>query len=178
MRPLCKSGPDRVRKAKGKFKFCQSIVKIQIEKIHVRVITAYGPQENALKDKKNAFWEFIEKEVSAAEFEEEGLIIQMDGNLHAGQKLIAKDPNKQNQNGKIFMDFLERNSQLTVVNSLNICEGVITRRRTVEGKLEEAVLDFFVVNDKILPYVKKMTVDENKEFGLINFAQFSSNLKI
>ena len=27
-------------------------------------MTAYGPQENALKEKKEKFWEFIEKEVN------------------------------------------------------------------------------------------------------------------
>ena len=36
-------------------------VKIQLENMQVRAITAYGPQENAQKDKKNSFWEFIEK---------------------------------------------------------------------------------------------------------------------
>ena len=95
----------------------------------------------------------------------------MDGNLHAGPDLIEKDHNKQNQNGKIFMDFLRRNPQLTVINTLDICEGLITRSRTVEDRIEQAVLDFYVVNEKILPYVKKMIVDENKEFGLINLAQ-------
>ena len=97
--------------------------------------------------------------------------MQMDGNLHAGPDLIEKDPNKQNQNGKIFMDFLRRNPQLTVINTLDICEGLITRSKTVEDRIEQAVLDFYVVNEKILPHVKKMIVDESKEFGLINLAQ-------
>ena len=99
----------------------------------------------------------------------------MDGNLHAGPGLVKKDPNKQNQNGKIFMEFLERNPQLTVLNALNICEGMITRSRNFENKIEDAVLDFYVVNEKILPFVKKMQIDENKQYGLINLAQLKQN---
>ena len=150
-------------------------VKLQMGGKQVRIVTAYGPQENASIDKKNNFWEFLEKEMNDAEFEEEGLILQMDGNLHAGPNLIKHDPNKQNQNGKIFLEFLERNPQLTVVNTLNVCEGLITRSRKVEEKNEKAVLDFFVVNEKILPFIKRMIVDENKNFGLIILAQIKKN---
>ena len=73
------------------------------------------------------------------------------------------------------MEFLERNKQLTDVNSLEVCEGVITRSRIVENKTEKAVLDFCVVNAKKLPFIKKMLVDENKEFSLINLAQINKN---
>ena len=127
------------------------------------------------KAKKDDFWEFLENEVNSAEFVEDGLIIQMDGNLHAGPNLIKNDPNRQNQNGKLFMEFLDRNKQLTVVNCLEVCEGVITRSRIVENKTEEAILDFCVVNAKVLPFVKKMLVDENKDFSLINLAQINKN---
>ena len=152
-------------------------VKVILDKMPLRIITAYGPQENEKKSKKDDFWEFLENEVNSAEFMKDGLIIQMDGNLHAGPNLIKNDPNTQNQNGKLFMEFLDRNKQLTVVNSLEVCEGVITRSRIVENKTEEAVLDFFVVNAKVLPFVKKMLVDENKEFSLINLAQIKKNKK-
>ena len=68
----------------------------------------------------------------------------MDGNLHAGPGLVKKDPNKQNQNGKIFMEFLERNPQLTVLNALNICEGMITRSRNFGKKLRTQFLIFML----------------------------------
>ena len=37
------------------------------------------------------------------------------------------------------------------------------------GNLEESVLDFFVVCSKVLPYVKKMVIDDRKEFILTNY---------
>ena len=150
-------------------------VKVILDKMPLRIITAYGPQENAKREKKNKFWDFLEQEVNSAEFVEEGLILQMDGNLHAGSNLIKNDPNRQNQNGKLFMEFLSRNKQLTVVNALEICEGVITRSRNVKNKTEEAVLDFCVVNAKVLPFIRKMLVDEDKNFSLINLAQINKN---
>ena len=61
------------------------------------------------------------------------------------------------------------------MNSLDICEGTITRTRDVGDRTEKAVLDFAVVNEKILPFIKKMLVDENKIFSLINLSQAKKN---
>ena len=153
-------------------------VKVLLEEIPVRAIAAYGPQENAPMEKKNKFWEFLETEVNDAEIEGDGLIIQMDGNLHAGSKLITNDPNKQNTNGRLFCEFLERNPQLIVVNTLNLCEGLITRRRELENRTEEAILDFFIVNEQMRTYLRTMKVDEEKELNLINLAQLKKNNRI
>ena len=96
-------------------------VLVLVGDIPIRIVVGYGVQENGSKEKKEKFWDFIEKEVIRAEQEEQGLIIQMDGNLHAGENLITNDPNPQNQNGKLFMQFLQLNPALSVVNSLSIC---------------------------------------------------------
>ena len=152
-------------------------VKIFLEDIEIRVLTAYGPQENALKSQKDKFWEFIEEEVNLADLEGDGLIIQMDGNLHAGPELIKGDPNTRNQNGKLFCEFLERNPQLIVVNALDLCKGIITRKRELENRIEKAVLDFFVINEKVRPFLRKMIIDEEKDMTLINLAQIKRNKK-
>ena len=74
-----------------------------------------------------------------------GFILHFDGNLWAGDKLVPGDPRKQNQNGKNFEEFLERHSHLSIVNALPQCEGLITRRSFRMDRLEESVLDFFIV---------------------------------
>ena len=153
-------------------------VKIFLKDLEIRVITGYGPQENALKIQKERFWEFLEDEINQAELEGDGAIVQIDGNLHAGRKLIKGDPNNQNQNGKIFCEFLERNPQLIVVNALDACEGIITRKREVENKTEEAVLDFVIINEKIQPFLRKMKIDEDREITLINLAQIKKNKRL
>ena len=49
------------------------VVKIEVKDIRIKIIGGYGPQENASKDKKEAFWNFLDEEVM--------VLIQMDGNL-------------------------------------------------------------------------------------------------
>ena len=153
-------------------------VKVFFKELSVRAISAYGPQENAIKEKKESFWNFIEKEVNEAELEGDGLVIQMDGNLHAGEEVMKNDPNVQNHNGKLFSQLLKRNPTLILVNALDICEGVITRSRKLENRTEKAILDFYIINDKMRPFISKMKVDENKEFSLVNIAQQKKNNRL
>ena len=83
-------------------------IQVEIGGIPIRIIVGYGPQENEKIEKKRNFWNFVENEIHEAELNDHGIILQMDGNLHAGE-LVKNDPNPQNKNGKLFMDFLDQN---------------------------------------------------------------------
>ena len=133
-------------------------------------MAAYGPQETgpSIED-KNKFWAQLDAEVTAAEDNNTGFILQMDANVWKGPNLIPGDPNKQNNNGKLFEDFMERNAHLVIVNALQLCEGLITRIRCTKYKTEKAVLDFFIVCDKVKPYIEKMVIDESRQHVLTNF---------
>ena len=72
----------------------------------------------------------LDADVTAAENNNTGFILQMDANVWAGPGLIPGDPNVQNYNGKMFEEFMKRNSNLTLVNSQQLCEGLITRIRS------------------------------------------------
>ena len=65
--------------------------------------------------------------------------------------LIAKSivAHVRGKNGR----FLKMHFQLSVVNSLPLCDGLITRSRLKDGEL--SILDFFGVCDRVLPIVKK-----------------------
>ena len=76
------------------------------------------------------------------------------------------------------MEFLERNKSLTVVNTLNLCQGIITRRRELETRTEEAFLDFCIVNDKLRPLINKIIIDEARDFCLSNVDQVKKNERI
>ena len=144
-------------------------VEIWLEGFPTRLLCAYGPQESDSKERKNQFWEYISIETQNARKDGAGLIIQMDGNLWAGKNIIPGDPNKQNQNGKLFENFLMQNSNLTVVNALPSCEGKITRERITNKRTEKSVLDFFIVCEKILPFISKMIIDERGENALTRY---------
>ena len=144
-------------------------VEARADDFRFRCVAAYGPQEGDKIEKKEQFWGKLNNEVENASTDDCGFILQMDGNMKAGSKIIPGDPHPINMNGKMFKEFLDQNSHLTVVNSLSLCNGLITRRRQTVNRLEEAVLDVFVVCDRVLSYVKKMLVDEEKEFVLTNY---------
>ena len=55
------------------------------------------------------FFLYISKETIKANNEGAGFVLQMDGNLWAGENIIKDDPNKQNMNGKRFESFLNQN---------------------------------------------------------------------
>ena len=154
------------------------VIQIELGQRQVRIIVAYGPQENSSRDKKEEFWKFLEEESIKAELLGQCLIIQMDGNVHGGPDLVKNDPNFQNTNGKLFEQFLSRNSNLIVANNMNFCEGKITRIRNLKEKTEKAILDFIIINEKMLPFVKKMLIDENRNFCLRNYAQYKKNKRV
>ena len=144
-------------------------VEISVSSMTIRCCGAYGPQENSPIDKKEEFWKILEEEAICAWNSGAGFILQFDGNLWCGSDIIPGDPNTQNKNGRLFKDFLARQSHLTVVNSLPYCEGLITRRRRKQGQMEESILDFFVVCSRILPFVTAMKIDEDKKHVLTNY---------
>ena len=146
-------------------------VQIFVGKLKIRCCVAYGFQETDTIEKKDEFWKYMDEEVLEAENSGSGLVIQFDGNLWAGKEIIPNDPRPQNRNGKLFQQFLARHSHLTVVNSLSVCEGLITRSRFRDGKLEESVLDFFIVCHLMLPHIKRMVIDVDKKFVLTNYEQ-------
>ena len=147
------------------------VIEIFASGLKIRCLCGYGPQENHCIDKKNDFWSRLSDEVEDATRNDARIIIQMDGNMWAGPEVIKNDPHPCNQNGKLFINFLKNFPQLCVVNSLEICEGLITRRRkTIKGN-EESILDVFIVCQKILPFVKRMVVDEDQNYVLSNYAK-------
>ena len=152
-------------------------VEISVRNMRIRCCVAYGCQETELVEKKDAFWSYLDEDVIEADNSEAGFILHFDGNLWAGKEIIPGDPRPQNKNGKLFQEFLERHPHLSVVNSLPVCDGLITRRRKCKENIEESILDFFVVCHRVLPFVKKMVIDENKKYILTNYQQAKSKGK-
>ena len=144
-------------------------VEVWVANLSIRIITAYGPQIGDSLERKENFWEAIEKEAKNADMAGAGVIIQMDSNCHFGKNIIKNDCNDQNQNGKLFEDFMTRNPSLNLINSLDICEGTITRMRKTTVGVEKSALDVFITCNKIKPFIKKMKIDEKRENILTNF---------
>ena len=145
-------------------------VDIHVKKMKISCITAYGPQEKDSREKKENFWQFLDEEALRAHNEGNGVIIQGDLDAWLGEGLIPLDKRRQNVNGKLMEEFLNRNN-LTVVNGLSICKGLFTRIQNRNGRVEKSVLDFFVVCNKILSYITSMEVDDMKQNIATNYTQ-------
>ena len=153
-------------------------ISISLKTMSIRCCVAYGCQENDAVERKEAFWRYLEQDVLLASNSGSGFILHFDGNLWAGSDIIPGDPRPQNRNGKLFQEFLERNPHLSVVNALPECEGLITRSRYRNGKWEKSVLDFFVICNRVLPYLTKMVVDERKQHILTNYQNLKTGGKV
>ena len=159
-------------------------VQIEAENLKIRLVIGYGACENdkqakkldlTQKERKSKLWDFIENESIEAETNNQGIIVQLDASAHLGSEMIENDPNPQNPNGKLFAEFLKRNPAMIVVNSLSLCKGLITRIRKLTNKTEKAVLDFYLVNSLMLPFLVEMKIDVEDEYTLTNHAQNKKN---
>ena len=146
-------------------------VKASFKNLDIRIINGYGPQEYDCEQKKTLFWNYLENELMECESEGSGCIILMDSNAWLGPNIIKNDPHKQNKNGELFNNFLMRNPQMHLLNASDICEGLVTRCRTLENRIEESVIDFVIVCNKIRPYMTKFIVDEQKCFAFSHFSK-------
>ena len=145
------------------------VVEIKIAGLRIRCICGYGPQESSKREKKLRFWEKISDEVEDALKNDVCLIFQMDGNLWCGPEVVKNDPNPCNSNGKMFREFLDKYPHLSVVNNSEKCDGLITRRRKTVKKTEESILDFFVICERMMFFLEKMVIDEDKRHVLSNY---------
>ena len=146
-------------------------VMVSVSDLSVRVTNGYGPQEYDTRDKKDQFWQYLQDEVNISSNEGVGCIIMMDANSWLGDKIIKGDPHSQNQNGKIFNQFLINNKNMSLLNDQNFCQGIITREKKVQNRVEQSIIDFILVCDKVLPFAKSMVIDEKRIYSLANFHQ-------
>ncbi len=145
------------------------VVQGKVGNINVRFINAYGPQEDDKEELVFAFYEKLEEEVILAKQGGCQLIIECDANAKLGSEIIKGAPDNQSKNGILLWSLIERNS-LTVVNSLDLCEGVITRERVTTKSVEKSVLDYVIICDQMKVHLTKMVIDESRVDVLTKYA--------
>ena len=153
-------------------------IEVKAANISFMCVTGYGPQIHDTSDRKERFWKYLDEEAKSAVQREVGIIFQIDSNAWAGENLIPGDNNKQNNNGVLLEKFLEDNPGLVIVNSLSCCIGKITRHRETTMGTEEAILDLYIVCQRILPLIKHMEVDHDGKYLLTNFRPIMKGKKV
>lgn len=131
----------------------------------IRVINAYGPQEDDETQHIHSFWQQVEEQVLQAKDDNCFILIQMDANAKVGNEIIKGDPHKMSNNGRILLDIVKRQN-LQIANSQHTCKGTITRQRILENKTEQSVIDFVIICAKLFEYLLETRIDEDKVYAL------------
>ena len=85
----------------------------------------------------------------------------MDSNAKLGAKIIPGDPKEQSDNGKLLEKVILEN-ELVVINSTELCHGIITRHRTTIHGQEKSVIDYFIVCRELYNSITKMKIYEDR----------------
>ena len=145
------------------------VVEAKLKNKIVRLINAYGPQEDTPEEKKNSFFHKLDEEVKRAKVTGAMICMELDANSKLGPMIISGDPHPQSKNGKLLEDLVNDND-LVVVNGLDICQGKITRFRKTIKRTEKSIIDFFIVCKSFLTLITQMTVDEEGVYSLTKFS--------
>ena len=134
----------------------------------IRIINAYGPQEDSSKEVILKFWQEFENEIINAKEDDCAVLIELDANAKLGSGIVKNDPHKMSDNGKLLCDILSRQN-LIVANSLQACKGVITRHRKTVLNEEKSVLDYIIFCEKLFQYFENMIIDDERTHVLTKY---------
>ena len=102
-------------------------------------------------------------QVEAAFLNGDSIILLGDFNAKLGFDVINHDMNPMSKNGeKLFNLFCKYN--LTLLNTLDFCEGTHTRIHRYKSRIEKSILDYVFVSSDLKKNVISMCIDEQKQF--------------
>ena len=141
------------------------VVQINVNKLKIRIITGYGPQEYEDPLHVLTFWQMIETEIIQAKDNECAVFIELDANAKIGKTVIENDVHDTSNNGELLLKLVERQG-LTIGNSSRKCKGVITRERKLENAIEKSVIDYAIFCDKMNESFSDMIIDDERKYVL------------
>ena len=107
-------------------------VQIKCKNMQLRVINAYGPQDDDDQQSRLHFWMGLEEEVLSAKSESCMVIIQMDANAKVVRNILSSDPNTSaDSNGRQMLELVTRQN-LVLLNVDSKCSGAVTRYRVTK----------------------------------------------
>ena len=143
----------------------ENIMSVQITFTNqvIRLILAYGPQENASKDEKDKFYDDLNIEVERAKLCGEQILIVGDLNAKLGHPIIKNDVYDISMNGQLLKEVIGEHG-LCVAKSLNKCIGTWTCTRNFKNKFEKSAIDYVIISNQLEENLINMHIDEEKEF--------------
>ena len=152
-------------------------IQVDIGKYKMRIINGYGPQEDDNNQRILGFWQEMEAEIMKAKDNDCLVVVEMDANAKAGNKVIKNDPNPMSGNGRIMIDMIERQN-LFIANAEDICEGVITRERMADNRIEKSVIDYILVCERMKKFLVAIKIDEDRRLVLHRIIKNRNGTKV
>ena len=130
-------------------------VKISFSTYNLRVVVAYGPQENESVELKEEFFKDLETEVEACKVNGDNLMLVGDLNSKIEWKNNKVQP--MSNNGMYLANVIS-NGNLEVLNFSKKCTGKWTHEIRTSGK--KSVIDYILVDKEVGNTVTEMLIDE------------------
>ena len=127
---------------------------------HIRIILAYSPQENDIQEVID-FYQNLSVQIERVHLNGDNVILVGDFNAKLGSEIIAGDPHPMSSSGKLLYEFYTKYN-LHLLNSSDVCTGVLTRIQHCNGKIEKSTIDYLFVSAGLVSGVISVQIDEEK----------------
>ena len=121
----------------------------------MRVVVAYGPQENESIENKDEFFRDLSIEVEACKVNGDKLMVV--GDLNSKLECVDEKITPLSSNGK-YLEKIVRNSNLKVLNFGDKCTGKWTH--VIRKSNQKSVIDYIIVDEELSGMVSEMIIDE------------------
>ena len=127
--------------------------------LNIRIITAYGPQENIPKEDREEFFHELNTEIQTSVFSNNTPVLV--GDLNSKLELNGNKIDPVSSNGELLLEIVNEQC-LEVMNFNPLCVGRWTRVQMVKNELSKSVLDYCITSPTFARNMEKMVIDEGK----------------
>ena len=127
---------------------------------HVRIILAYSPREKKIHGVTD-FYQNLSVQIERAHSNGDNVILVGDFNAKLGSEIIAGDLHPMSSSGKLLNEFYTKYN-LHLLNSSDVCAGVLTRIQHYNGKIEKSTIDYMFVSSGLVSCVISVQINEEK----------------
>ena len=151
------------------------VIEIKIANKEIRIMSGYGPQETWPEQQRTPFFLALEEEIVKAELEGKSILIELDANSKLGKDLIPGDLHTQSENGKLLAGIITRHS-LVIGNSMDVCKGLVTRKRMTKSTTEKSIIDFVILSEDLRKDVDCILIDDERKHVLTRITKNKSGV--
>ena len=127
---------------------------------HITIILVYSPQENDIQGVTD-FYQNLSVLIESAHLNRDNVILVGDFNAKLGSEIITGDPHPMSRSGRLLYEFYTKYN-LHLLNSSDVCTGVLTRIQQCKGKIEISTIDYLFVSAGLVSGVISVQIDEEK----------------